>query len=190
MIENQGNLITRRAFTDEFKLHADRLRELHLLTHKSGSVCYRYTEEVGLYGSGLPSPLHVVIESVRRLYELDTEEGCEISFAQEFADAPAIFLRRLRGEIVGGLDAIGKINFLLKNVTDANFLLKGRDLFELALGELKEFRRLMMNAASLAREIQTMADARIEVLENSYPGAPFQRERALREAGGESRSNR
>lgn len=182
---NEGNLITRRAFTDERGEHADRLRELHKITGKSGATCYKYTQPVGFYGSGLPSPLFLVIESVRVLHELDEAEGCKISFAQEFAEAPLLYLNRLRGEISVEADPTGKLKFILKWTADANYLLGDRDLKELPPGDLQEFSQLMLNASSSARELGLWAAERAAEIKSKYPGAPTPRERPYRVAGGE-----
>lgn len=177
--DNKGNLITRRSFTDEGGLHANRIKDLHEVTGRALSTCYQYTEELGLYGSGTPSPLFVVIESVRRLYQRDTEEGCAISSAQEFAQAPLIFLSQLRGETASDGDAINKLNFLLKNASDANYLLRGRGLEDLTPGELKEFGQKVMNAGSIAHELGMMIDHQLRTKESGYPGAPIQGEQTL-----------
>jgi len=177
---NKGNLITRRSFTDERSEHADRMKELPKLTGRALSTCYQYTEETGLYGSGTPSPLHVVIESVRRLHELDREEGCEISFAQEFAEAPLNFLRQLRSEIQTEGDANRKLNLLMKTVSDSIYMLKARNFKDLTLGELREFAELMIGASALVREIGAVADRYIGAAEERYPGAPMQGERILK----------
>jgi hypothetical protein len=181
---NKGNLITRRAFTEEGGLHANRIRDLHEVTGRALSTCYQYTEEIGLYGSGTPSPLYVVIESVRRLHARDTEEGCAISYAQEFAQAPLIFLSQLRGETPSDIDAVGKLNFLLKNASDANYMLRGRDLKELPPSDLKDFAQKLMTVVSIAHELGMMVDGQIRLKEGDYPGAPIQGERTLQTSQG------
>lgn len=141
------------------------------------STAYQMTEEVGEYGSGTPSPLYIVCELIRELYELEIKLGWEISMAHAMAQYPMTYLKQLRGEIATDSDAISKLNSLLKNTADANYLLAGRDLKDLTPGELKEFESHMTNIAAVAGELGLMTDEQRQAVERSYPGAPIPRER-------------
>ena len=177
MVENKGNLITRRAFAD-----TDRMPVLRRVVNKAMSTAYQMTEEVGDYGSGTPSPLHMLCELIRESYELNARERRELSTALELAEYPLCFLHELMGESPAAGDSVGKINFLMKTASDANYLLKARLLENLTPGELKDFARLMRDCATVARELVMLAEARAEAVEGDYPGAPVQGER-LRATG-------
>ena len=170
-VSNKGNLITRRAFAD-----TDRMATLRRIVNKAMSTAYQMTEEVGEYGSGTPSPLHMVCELIRESFELDAKAGAEVSSAQELAEYPLVFLRQLRGEIETKGDFVCKVNCLMKRAADAGYLLKGRDLRELTPAELKEFAGHMIAAAALARELEHMADEAMGLIQ--FPGSPIQRERS------------
>lgn len=167
-VENKGNLVTRRAFSGENFERSHRMPTLRRIVNKAMSTAYRMTEEVGEFGSGTPSPLHQVCEQIRELERHDREDGCEISTAQEVADYPALFLRELRREKAPNCDPFGKMNFLLKTCSDANYSLRAREMKQLSPGELKEFRQKMMNASEAARELVQMADALILEGEEAY----------------------
>lgn len=169
---NQGNLIIRHAFLDTGQI--DTLRRL---VNKALSTTYAMTEEVGEYQSGTPSPLHVVAAIVEELYHLGKKLGWEINHAQAVAQYPLIFLKQLSGEVVPESDAIAKkLDLLLKSAADANYLLTGRTLKELNLGELRQFSQFLQSAAILAPELAYAADDRITVLDSEYKGVPIQRE--------------
>lgn len=176
-IVNNGNLVTRRAFAD-----TDRMKVLRRVVNKAMSTAYQMTEEVGEYGSGTPSPLHMVCDLVAELYDIESTEGAHVSHAQEMADYPALFLAQLRGGAPRAADAPGKLNFLMKSAADANFLVKGRAVADMSARELREFAGLMTNAAVLARELAQIAETQIERHADEYPGAPVQGER-LRATG-------
>lgn len=176
-VVNNGNLVTRRAFAD-----TDRMKVLRRVVNKAMSTAYQMTEEVGEYGSGTPSPLHMVCDLVAELYEIESREGAHVSHAQEMADYPALYLALLRGGATKGADAPGKLNFLMKSAADANFLVKGRTLAEMSVRELKEFAGFMANAAVLARELAQLAETQIGRHAEDFPGAPVQAER-LRATG-------
>lgn len=183
-VVNQGNLITRRAFAERDGIRLYRVELLADITQRSGSMAYKMTEEIGIFGSGSPSPLHVLCELIRATEEVEKREGSEFSSALELAEYPLIFLRALRGEKGIETDAVGKLNFLTKNSADASYLLNGRDLKDLNLGELDQLRELAMNAATLAHELGTMTERQIAETESRYKGAPVMRERPFRVADG------
>jgi hypothetical protein len=185
-VENQGNLIIRRAFAQRDGVSLYRIELLAKITQKSGALAYKMTEEVGLFGSGSPSPLYVLCELVRAIEEIEQGEGGNFSAALEMAEYPLRFLRALRGDEGIETDANGKLNFLLKNTADANFLLNGRTLSDLNLGELKQFREFVMNAATLAHDLGMLTESRIEEAESRFKGAPVARERPFRVANGEA----
>jgi hypothetical protein len=170
---NKGNLITRRAFAD-----TDRMKVLRHIVNKAMSTAYQMTEECGEFGSGTPSPLHMLCESIRESYEMDVRDGAEVSTAQQLAEYPLHFLRELRGEVKLEGDFACKMNRLMKSATDANFLLKARDLSALTPGELKEFVGHMIAASALANELQHMADDAAQ--RRQFPGSPVQREKVFR----------
>lgn len=178
-VENKGNLITRRAFAGEDGGRSHRMPTLRRIVNKAMSTAYQMTEEVGAYGSGTPSPLHMVCELIRELEGFDKSEESEISFALEMAHYPLSFLSQLRGEIGASGDSVGRLNFLLKNASDANYMLRGRDLKDLTLGELKEFSQKVMNVVSTGHELGMMTDDQLKTKERDYPGAPIQGERTL-----------
>jgi hypothetical protein len=180
---NKGNLITRRAFSGDNFERSHRMPELRRVVNKKMSTAYQMTEEVGAFGSGSPSPLHMVCELIRECEAMDRKEDCEISTAQELARYPLTFLSQLRGEVALDGDAINKINLLLKNASDANYQLRGRDLKDLPPVELKEFGQKVLNVCSIAHELGMMTDAQLMAVESSYPGAPIQGERALQHSG-------
>lgn len=175
--ENRGNLITRRAFADEYGGRAGRTAAFCRVTARARSTAYQMMEEVGEFGSGTPSPLHVVCELVRAAEDLDRAEGSEVSYAHELASYPLTFLRQLRA---GGApaDSVQKINLVLKSASDANYMLKGRRLEDLTPGELRAFNELMLTVAGAALELEMVADALLGA--HNFPGAPVQRERPLK----------
>jgi len=170
--ENKGNIITRRAFSPE-RGELELMAILRRVTNKAKSTAYQMVEEVGEYGSGLPSPLHTVCELIRERYEWEQDNGCEFSVAQEMAEYPLEYFRQLRGEARPGCDFVGRVNVMLKSASDANYLLKGRGPRELTPGELKEFSRLVMNVTAAARELGMAADEALRGAESEYPGAPI-----------------
>jgi len=176
MVDNKGNLVTRRAFADTGRMHI-----LRRIVNKAMSTAYQMTEEVGEYGSGTPSPLHMVCEQIRESHEQDVKEGVEVSTAQELAEYPLAFYRQLRGEVDTRGDFVGKKNRMMKASSDANYMLRGRELEDLTPGELKEFSAYMMTVGTLARELEQMADEVLQAVQ--YPGAPIQAERAFRRTG-------
>lgn len=177
-ITNNGNPITRRAFTDDLGVHPDRGRALVRTTNKARATCYQYTEDLPPNGSGLPSPLHVVCEQIRELDALCREQACPLDCAREVADYPAQFLAQLRSAAPRAGDAVARMNLLMKTAADANFLLKGRRLEDLAAGEQKEFSQLAMSAATYARELAQVADDLVARYEAAHEGVPWRRERA------------
>lgn len=181
--ENKGNLITRRAFSerDGVELSDARMKVLRHVVNKAMSTAYQMTEECGEYGSGRPSPLHMLCELIREAHDLDAKDGLDFSTAQELAEYPLTFLRLLRGQIGLTGDFVCKLNYLVKTAGDAMYSLKGRDLPHLSPGELKAFADYMIGVAGLAAALQAMADDQAQRL--NYPGAPCQRERIVREAG-------
>jgi uncharacterized protein Yka (UPF0111/DUF47 family) len=179
-IDNKGNLVTQRSFVIRNGKKVKRIDLLAEVLHVAGSTAYQMTEEVGPYGSGTPSPLYKLCELIKRLDEVEREEGDEVSGATELAQYPMIFLSQLRGDIASEGDAVAKLNFLLKSASDAVYDMKGRDLKDLNFGELKDFAQKMLTACTMASELGLMIDARIETKNDSYPGAPVQRERTLR----------
>lgn len=174
--DNKGNLITRRAFAD-----TDRMQVLRRVVNKAMSTAYQMTEEVGEYGSGTPSPLHMHCELIREAYELDTREGAEVSTAQELAEYPLAFLRQLRGESATGGDFVCKVNCMLKAGAQANYIVRGRDLRGMTPGELREFSQQLMTVSTLAGELIHMADEAERAIQ--FPGAPIQAERQFRRTG-------
>lgn len=175
--ENKGNLVIRRAFAKRDGVDLHRVNILARVTHKKMSMAYQMTEEVGEFGSGRKSPLYLLCELINAIEEIEQKEGSEYSAALEMAEYPILFLRQLRGDVSIDTDAIGKMNLLLKVISDANYQLKGRCLQDLTLGELKEFSQRMMSAATLASEIGMLTEAQIDAREQSYSGAPVQGER-------------
>jgi hypothetical protein len=165
-LENKGNLITRRAFAD-----TNRMATFRQVTNKAWSSAYQMTEEVGEYGSGRPSPLHMLCELIAVSEEADRREGKEFSTALEQAEYPLLFLMQLRGALSIGKDAVGKLNLLNKSVSDAMYILNGRDVAELTPNELKECRGLGL-----------FIDAKLAEASAAFPGAPVQGERSLRRA--------
>ncbi|HEX8708834.1 MAG TPA: hypothetical protein VF723_11370 [Pyrinomonadaceae bacterium] len=184
-VENQGNLVTRRAFAQRDGVKLRRIELLAEITQKSGATAYKMTEEMGLFGSGSPSPLYVLCELIRAIEEIEQREGVEFSSALEMAEYPRRFLRALRGEAGCDVEASGKLKVLIKSAADANFLLDGRELKDLNLGELKDFRELTMNGATLAHELAVMVDRQIEDADSRYRGTPTMRERPYRVASSE-----
>src|ERR1051325_2752397 len=176
-IENKGNTVIRRAFAERDGLRLHRVEILAQVTNKAMSTAYQMTEDVGLYGSGRPSPLYIVCELVSRLEEIEREGTGGVSAAMEVARYPLDFLRQLRGEIQIDSDARHSLNLLLKNISDANFLLAGRELKDITPGELREFLHLIMNCVTASHELEAICDSLIQAREASYPGVPFQRER-------------
>jgi hypothetical protein len=174
--ENRGNLITRRAFADEYGERTGRTAAFCRMTAKARSTAYQMMEEVGEFGSGTPSPLHVLCELVRAAEEFDRAEGSEVSYAHELASYPLAFLRQLRA---GGAraDSVQKINLVLKSASDANYMLKGRRLEDLPPGELRAFNELMMTVAGAALELEMLVDALLGA--QDFPGAPVPGERRL-----------
>jgi len=168
---NKGNLVTRRCFVERDGVKLRRVDELAQIVGKAGSTAYQMTEEVSPYGSGTPSPLYNLNELIRHLVDID-----DIPSAVEMADCPRRFLDQLRGEDVAG-DAINKNNLLLKTASDANYLLAGRDLKDLPLGQLKEYAQMIMTVRTVSSEIERMVDAQIKTVEQSFTGAPIQAER-------------
>lgn len=168
---NKGNLVTRRAFAERSGQDLNRVKLLARVTGKAMSTSYQMTEEVGDYGSGTPSPAHNLCECIRAL----TDIGANTE-AHELADYPRIFLAQLLSGNIDG-DAVGKMNVLLKTASDANYLLAGRSLSELPLGQLKEFSEMVMTAATAASELGWMIDAQVRNIEESFHGAPIQGER-------------
>lgn len=185
-VENKGNLIIRRAFFGAHGEFPERMETLRRTVNKAMSTAYQMTEEVGPFGSGTPSPLYVLCELIRQREELDRKEGVEISTAQELAQYPLTFLSQLRGEIShDGGAAVDKLVLLLKDASDANYMLRGRDLKELTPGELKDFGQKMMNVYSVAHELGMMTDGVLNASEDSYPGIPLQKDRPHREMSAE-----
>lgn len=175
--DNKGNLVTRRAFAKRDGVDLHRVNVLARVTNKSMSMSYQMTEEVGEFGSGRKSPLHLVCELIGAIEEIEKQEGSEFSAALEMAEYPLSFLRQLRGDIPIDKDATGKLNSLLKIVSDAIYYMKGRELTDLTPGELKEFSQKMMSASNTASEIGMLADAQIELREANFSGSPVQGER-------------
>lgn len=185
---NKGNLVTRRAFAerDDVELPDYRMKALRRVVNKAMSTAYQMTEECGEYGSGTPSPAHMLCELIREAHEMDAREGVDYSTAQELAEYPLTFLTQLRGGgVEAGGDFICKKNRMMKAGTDANFMLKGRELHQLTPGELHEFSASMMTVATLARELEQMADRALA--EVQFPGAPIQSERPFRRTGTDDR---
>jgi len=174
-VANKGNLVTRRCFSERDGVRLKRIEELAQITGKAGSTAYQMTEEVSPFGSGTPSPLHNINECIRYLVDIDDIHG-----AIEMADNPRLFLNQLRGGEVAG-DAINKNNLLLKAASDANYLLAGRDLKDLPLGQLKEYAQMIMTIRTTSSEIEQMIDAQMQAKESSHNGAPIPGER-LRQA--------
>src|ERR1043165_189933 len=172
---NKGNLIVRRAFAD-----TDRMATLRRVVNKAMSTAYQMTEEVGDYGSGTPSPLHMTCELIREAYEADCKTRAVAPTARELAEYPLQFYRELTGEVAPAADFIGRFNYMLKSATDANFLLEGRKLTELTPGELREFSRLIMNIQGACGALLVAASEAEQHFD--YPGAPVQGERVLRRA--------
>lgn len=176
MTANKGNLITRRAFAERDGVDLNRIKILAQVTNKAMSTAYQMTEEVGLYGSGTPSPLHVVNCLIERLVELG-----DMTAAHEMAECPRIYLSRLQKAIPDG-DAIHKLNFILKTASDISYKLRGRSFESLPLGEMKEMSEMVMSVATASSELGMMIDAHIQAKERSQTGAPIQGER-LRQVG-------
>ena len=91
------------------------------------------------------------------------------------AQYPLVFLKQLRSEMPD-TDDIHKLGLLIKNSTDANYLLAGRFLKDMPLGELREFGQLIMTVATIAHELGMMIDGHIQAKERGYQGAPIQKE--------------
>ena len=178
-VPNNGNLIMRRAFFEDEK----RRKILQKVTNVAWSTVSQHMEEVPPNGSGSPSCLHMLQELIRRLDEKEKEEGCEISMALELSVATLNFYRQLQAEGRPAGDAKFKLAYLNKYISDALFLLNGKELKDAPLGELKELWQLLMNAATSAQEACTLVEAQIREAEGSYPGAPIQRERVFKVAG-------
>jgi hypothetical protein len=181
-VTNKGNLITRRGFAGENGERSHRMTVLNRLVNKSISVCYKYMQEVGMFGSGIPSPMHLVCEMIRALEELDIQEGCEISTAREMAEYPLRYLRQLRGEITPCNNPVDRMISLVKSVSDANFILRNRELRDVSPGELKDISSKLLDAANIAHELGVAADEQAQMKGKDYPGAPVQQDRARREA--------
>ena len=176
MTVNKGNLVTRRAFAERDGQDLNRIKILAQVTNKAMSTAYQMTEEVGLYGSGTPSPLHMVGSLIEKLVELG-----DLSAAHAMAEYPRSFLNSLQKDAPEG-DAVHKLNFLLKTVSDINFNLKGRSLDSVPLGEMKGISEMVMTAVTTASELGMMIDASIQAKESNHTGAPITGER-LRQVG-------
>lgn len=185
-VENKGNLITRRAFHGEHGKRMHRALALHEVTGKAMPTVYQMMVEATPFNTWRPSPLHVVCEMIRRSHDFDRRESSPISYARELAEYPLEFLRELIAETeegnapAAGGDSVAKVNSLLKEVADANFLLRGRLLADLTPGEAKELRERLMGVVTLGRELQAMTEAALRRAEEDYPGAPIQGERLAR----------
>src|SRR5687768_14052668 len=108
-IANNGNLITRRAFTDDMGCHPDRGKSLVRCTNNARSPCYRSTEDLPPASSRIPSPLHNVSQMIADLYEEALHHPRPVSPEQGMADYPAQFLAQLRGVTTRLTDATGKL---------------------------------------------------------------------------------
>lgn len=178
--ENKGNLVTRRAFADLRGLRPGRTAAFCRVTGRKASTAYQMMEEVGEFGSGTPSPLHVLCDLIAEAEKFDAAERSEVSHAHELASYPLTYLRQLRaGE--ASPDSVQKINLVLKSASDANYMLKGRRLEDLPPGELRDFNELMLTVAGAALELEMLVDALLG--KNDFPGAPVQRERPLKLTG-------
>lgn len=171
MPENKGNLITRRAFAERDGVKLRRIEILAEVTHKKGATAYQMTEEVGLFGSGRKSPLHIQCELIKRL----VEEG-DLTAAREMAAYPRIYLNELEAGGPRG-DAIAILCHLLKSVSDASYIVKGRAIEDLPLGELKEFSEKIISAMAAASALGLVTEALIETKERGHKGTPVQAER-------------
>lgn len=176
-VPNKGNLVVRRAFAERDGVDLGRVKLLARISTKAMSTSYQMTEEVGDYGSGTPSHLHIHCELIRAL-----EDGGAHDEAHEMAEYPRVFLSQLRRGNVEE-DAVTKMNTLLKSASDANYLLAGRDLKDLPLGQQKEFAELMMTAVTAASGLAWMTDFQIHAAEETFSGAPIQRESRIRAVG-------
>lgn len=182
-VENQGNLVTCRSFVkrDGVKLH--RVEMLAEITRKKGSTAYKMTEPLGHFGSGTPSPLHIVCELIRELDGVEQQDAPGYSSALEMATYPLRFYRALRGEKSADADADSKLRQLVKHASDASYLLSGRALKVLTLNDLRVFLEHVMSAATLAHELGMMTDCQITETDSRYKGQPIMRERAFSLAG-------
>lgn len=184
---NHGNLYTRRAFTSYLKIHKDRIPLLVEITNKGRSTCDQYCYETGEFGSGIPSPLHIHLECIRKLYEIECAEGgTGISFAQEMAEAPLAFLKQLKQlrqkTLAVWASGIGsdKLDLLINEAAFTNLKLKGRPLDALTPGELEELHKLAMNVRTLGEEFEQLIAEQRGVAEASFTGSPFPVERVSR----------
>lgn len=178
MPANLGNTLMRRAFVGENEeLRERRMPRFRQVLNVEWSTAYKYLEEVGAFGSGRPSPLFKLCQLIELCHEMDVADATPVSYARELAEYPMLFfLAASGGGAPAEADTVQRMNFLLKSASDANFLLRGRALEMIGLGELRLFRRHLHDSIAAARDLVAQVEARLREAEDSYPGAPVPRE--------------